>query len=101
MYAIVIVLAYFIENVIVMGVHTNLCVLDRPFAIRQMVYQGKNVVLMRDLTDSMYNPKRPPYVDHFTGTDLIIEHIEKYWCPTITSSDIIGGKPFKFKEDKR
>jgi nicotinamidase-related amidase len=29
-----------IENVIVMGVHTNMCVLGRPFSIRQMVYQG-------------------------------------------------------------
>ena len=45
-----------IENVILLGVHTNMCVLGRPFGIRQMVYQGKNVVLVRDLTDAMYNP---------------------------------------------
>ena len=90
-----------IENVIVMGVHTGMCVLDRPFGIRQMVYQGKNVVLMRDLTDCMYNPKQRPYVDHFTGTDLIIEHIEKYWCPTVTSNGILGGEPFRFKNDNR
>jgi len=88
-----------IKNIIIMGVHTGMCVLDRPFGIRQMVYQGKNVVLMRDLTDCMYSPKRFPYVDHFTGTDLIVEHIEKYWCPTVTSADIFGGKPFKFKDD--
>ena len=31
-----------IENLIVMGVHTNMCVLGRPFSIRQMVYQGMN-----------------------------------------------------------
>jgi nicotinamidase-related amidase len=31
-----------IENVIVMGVHTNMCVLGRPFSIRQMVTLGKN-----------------------------------------------------------
>ena len=49
-----------IENVIVMGVHTNMCVLGRPFAIRQMVYQGQNVVLMRDMTDTMYNPQMRP-----------------------------------------
>jgi nicotinamidase-related amidase len=90
-----------IENVIIMGVHANMCVLNRPFGIRQAVYQGKNVVLMRDLTDSMYNPSRPPHVDHFTGTDLVIEHIEKYWCPTITSADILGGKPFRFENDTR
>ncbi|MEM7015433.1 MAG: cysteine hydrolase family protein, partial [Verrucomicrobiota bacterium] len=31
-----------IENVIIIGVHTNMCVLGRPFGIRQMVMQGQN-----------------------------------------------------------
>lgn len=90
-----------IENVIVMGVHTNMCVLGRPFAIRQLVKQGLNVTLVRDMTDTMYNPAKAPFVSHFTGTDLVVEHIEKYWCPTITSVDLIGGKEFRFAEDKR
>ena len=90
-----------IENVIVMGVHTNMCVLGRPFSIRQMVYQGMNVALMRDMTDTMYNPAMKPFVSHFTGNDLVVEHIEKYWCPTFTSSDFLGGEPFRFSEDKR
>src|SRR5439155_10075539 len=80
-----------IENVIVMGVHTNMCVLGRPFSIRQMVYQGQNVVLMRDMTDTMYNSRMAPFVNHCTGTDLVVEHIEKNWCPTITSVDFLGG----------
>ena len=88
-----------VKNLIVMGVHTNMCVLGRPFSIRQMVYQGMNVALMRDMTDTMYNPKAAPYVNHYKGTELIIEHIEKYVCPTITSDQIIGGKAFKFKAD--
>src|SRR5262249_27419409 len=66
-----------VDNVIVMGVHTNMCVLGRPFAIRALVGYGKNVVLMRDLTDTMYNPRREPYVSHFTGTDLVVGHIER------------------------
>jgi type 1 glutamine amidotransferase/nicotinamidase-related amidase len=90
-----------IDNVIVMGVHTNMCVLGRPFSIRQMIYQGKNVLLMRDMTDTMYNPRSRPKVSHFTGTDLVVSHIERHWCPTITSADFLGGKPFRFKEDKR
>lgn len=90
-----------IENVIVMGVHTNMCVLGRPFSIRQLVYQGMNVALMRDMTDTMYNPAMKPFVNHFTGNDLVVEHIEKFWCPTITSADILGGKPFTFSADKR
>ena len=88
-----------ITNVIVMGVHQNMCVLGRPFAIRQLVSLGQNVVLMRDLTDSMYNSRERPFVDHFIGNDLVTWHIEKYWCPTITSDQIIGGKPFRFAAD--
>jgi len=90
-----------IDNVILCGVHLNMCVLGRPFAIRQMVKVGKNVALMRDMTDTMYNPERPPGVDHFTGTDLVIKHIEKFWCPSFNSTDITGKKAFRFKEDKR
>jgi nicotinamidase-related amidase/type 1 glutamine amidotransferase len=90
-----------ITNVIVLGVHTNMCVLGRPFSIRQMVYQGQNVVLMRDMTDTMYNPRSAPYVSHFTGTDLVVEHIERHWCPTITSVDFLGGKEFRFSDDRR
>lgn len=90
-----------IENVILCGVHLNMCVLGRPFGIRQMVKVGKNVALMRDMTDTMYNPQRPPGVDHFTGTDLVVGHVERYWCPTFTSADLVGGSPFRFKEDRR
>ncbi|MSU35306.1 MAG: c-type cytochrome [Pedosphaera sp.] len=88
-----------ITNVIVMGVHINMCVLGRPFAIRQMVAQGQNVLLMRDLTDSMYNHRRAPFVSHFRGTELVVEHIEHYWCPSITSTDFLGDKPFRFQGD--
>jgi nicotinamidase-related amidase len=90
-----------IDNVIIMGVHLNMCVLGRPFAIRQMVYHGKNVVLVRDMTDTMYDPRMPPKVSHFEGTDLVVGHVEKNWCPTILSSDITGKPAFAFKGDER
>jgi nicotinamidase-related amidase len=88
-----------IKNVILVGVHTNMCVLGRPFGLRQMVKNGKNTLLMRDLTDTMYNPKRRPQVSHFEGTHLIIEYIEQVVCPTITSDQIVGGQPLRFKGD--
>ena len=90
-----------IKNVILTGVHTNMCVLGRPFGLRQMVRNGRNVVLMRDVTDTMYNPQRWPYVSHFTGTDLVISHIEKFVCPTITSDQFVGDKPIRLKNDTR
>ncbi len=51
------------------------------------------IVLTRDLTDAMYNPYRPPYVSHEEGTRLIIEYIEKFWCPTMLSSDLTTQIP--------
>jgi len=90
-----------INNVILLGVHTNMCVLGRPFGLRQMAKNGKNVVLMRDMTDTMYDPSKWPYVSHFTGTRLIVEHIEKFVCPTITSVDFLGGEPARFGRDRR
>ncbi len=90
-----------IENVILLGVHTNMCVLGRPFGIRQLTYLGMNVMLMRDLTDSLYNPKMAPQVSHHRGTELVLEHIEKHWCPTITSTDFLGKPAFRFAGDKR
>jgi type 1 glutamine amidotransferase/nicotinamidase-related amidase len=90
-----------IDNVILCGVHTNMCVLGRPFGLRNMVTAGKRVVLVRDLTDTMYNPQRWPFVNHHTGTDLIVEYIEKCICPTITSDQLLGGEPFRFQSDTR
>ncbi|MHC4387391.1 MAG: ThuA domain-containing protein [Planctomycetota bacterium] len=90
-----------INNVIILGVHTNMCVLGRPFGLRNMARHGKNVVLVRDLTDTMYNHRMRPYVSHFTGTSLIVEHIEKHVCPTITSTVFTGKPAFCFKNDKR
>jgi len=85
-----------IDNVVLMGVHLNMCVSGRPFGLRQMAKNGKHVVLMRDLTDTMYNPQRWPFVSHTRGTELYTAYVEKRICPTITSDQIIGGKPFAF-----
>ncbi len=90
-----------IENVILMGVHTNMCVLGRPFGIRQLTYLGMNVALMRDMTDSLYNPEMEPKVSHYRGTEMIIEHIEKYWCPTVLSTDFTSKPAFRFSGDTR
>ena len=84
-----------------MGVHTNMCVLGRPFGLRNLVRAGRSVILVRDLTDTMYNSRKWPYVSHFEGTNRIVEHIEKYVAPTITSADLTGGPAFSFQRDDR
>ena len=78
-----------IKTLLVMGVHTNMCILNRSFAIKQMTNWGIACVLIRDLTDTMYDPHDRPYVPHEQGTALVVEHIEKYWCPTTRSEDLL------------
>ncbi len=78
-----------IENIAIMGVHLNRCVLGRSFGIRQLVRLGMNVVLVRDLTDALYDPRQAPYVSHDRGTELMVAHVEKHWCPSIDSNELV------------
>ena len=77
-----------IVNIALMGVHTNICILNRGFGIRQMTRLGFQVALVRDLTDAMYDPRKRPFVSHTRGTELVIEHIETRWCPSVISDDL-------------
>lgn len=52
------------EYLLLLGVHTNMCILDRSFAIRQMTRRGVRCILVRDLTDTMYNPARAAFPRH-------------------------------------
>jgi nicotinamidase-related amidase len=78
-----------VDQVLIMGVHTNMCVLNRSFGIKQMVRWQVKIALVRDLTDTMYNPARSPYVSHDEGTRLVVGYIERFWCPSITSADLL------------
>lgn len=77
-----------IDTLLVMGVHTNMCILNRTFAIKQMTRWGMRCILLRDLTDAMYDPQDKPFVSHDQGTALVVEHIEKYWAPSTLSSQL-------------
>jgi nicotinamidase-related amidase len=79
-----------VRTVFVMGVHTNMCVINRSFGIKQLVRWGFQVALIRDLTDAMYNPAMRPYVSHREGTDLVIGYIEKFWCPSVESKELLA-----------
>jgi type 1 glutamine amidotransferase/nicotinamidase-related amidase len=81
-----------IKYILVMGVHTNMCILNRSFAIKQMTGRGMSCVLVRDFTDTMYDPKDAPYVPHEEGTALVVRHIEKYWCPSTTSEELLKAR---------
>jgi hypothetical protein len=80
-----------IGDIFIMGVHTNMCVLHRSFAIKQMTRWGMRTVLVRDLTDAMYDPADKPYVSHDEGTGLVVEYIERHWAPSVLSADLIAA----------
>lgn len=82
-----------IDKIVLMGVHTNICILNRGFGARQMTKLGFSVVLARDLTDAMYDPRTRPFVSHARGTELVIEHIETMWAPSILSTDLTEVVP--------
>jgi hypothetical protein len=82
-----------IHTVFFMGFHTNLCILNRSFGIRQMMRWGVACILIRDMTDIMYNPDDYPRLSHANAAELAVRHIEKYWCPSILSSEILQGLP--------
>jgi nicotinamidase-related amidase len=82
-----------IDKIVLMGVHANICILNRGFGARQMTRLGFEVVLARDLTDAMYDPRTRPFVSHARGTELVIEHIETMWCPSILSEDLTRVVP--------
>lgn len=89
-----------IEQVIMMGVHTNLCVLHRGFAIKNLIRHDFNVVLVRDLTDCMAPSDEPPYVNHFDALSVVVSYIEAQLCPTVISGELMDdGKVFTFSED--
>jgi nicotinamidase-related amidase len=78
-----------IHTLLFMGVHANMCILNRSFAIKRMTALGMQCILVRDLTDAMYSPADWPHVSHAAGTELVIEYIEKYWAPSTTSAELL------------
>eukprot|EP00164_Ancoracysta_twista_P004971 GFYU01006759.1.p1 GENE.GFYU01006759.1~~GFYU01006759.1.p1 ORF type:complete len:344 (-),score=112.62 GFYU01006759.1:241-1272(-) len=80
-----------IKVLVMMGAHTNMCILDRPYAMKQYVRYGFPVVLVRDLTDAMYNPQKWPYVSQNEGTELTVQWIESYMAPSIHSDDLLAA----------
>lgn len=80
-----------IETVLYVGVASDMCVLDRSFGIKQMSKWGVRCILIRDMTDAMYDSKMRPYVSHEKANELVIQYIEQHWAPTVTSTQVLGA----------
>jgi nicotinamidase-related amidase len=86
-----------ITHIFYMGVHTNKCILNRPNGIIEMRRLNLKCFLVRDLTDAWtdrHDPETGRFNEKLTndvGTKMVIEHFEKYICPTITSRSILDA----------
>jgi nicotinamidase-related amidase len=85
-----------IELLLICGTHTNMCVLDRIYGVKNIIRYGFPVVIIRDLVDVVHNPKLYPYTTRNETNELMAEWIEEYFCPTMHSEDIL----FKQKNKK-
>lgn len=77
------------DTVLMTGVHANMCILRRSFGLVALAGYGFSAVLVADLTDAMYDPAEPPYVDHDTGNELVIAYIRTFVAPTTQSNDVV------------
>lgn len=78
-----------LKLLLVVGVHTNMCVLDRPYGIKNLARYGFPMAIVRDLTDPMVKPDGVKVKDRDDAKDKIVKFIEQYFCPSVDSRDLI------------
>lgn len=82
-----------VQNLMYAGVHENMCIMGRPFAIeevRKLGWSPDRVAVVRELVDVMYTPKDRPYVSHAAGLQLHTEYIEKFWASSVSMYDVLA-----------
>ncbi|MBN2368608.1 isochorismatase family protein [Candidatus Woesearchaeota archaeon] len=78
-----------IKNILLTGVHTNRCIIDRELGINGLLRHNFAVYLVRDMTDPYHFPDEESNLTHQDVYDLVIEFIERTRCPTVNSSEIV------------
>lgn len=78
-----------IKVLLAFGTHTNMCVLDKPYGVKWYLRYGFPTIIVRDLCDTMYNPKMPPYISQADSNGVMSEWLEKHLCPTIDSREVL------------
>jgi hypothetical protein len=58
-----------------------MCILERPFAIKQMVRWGIACSLAIELTEAM----------PASYTPAVCRYIAQHWCPAVTTSELLGA----------
>ena len=78
-----------ITHLFYLGVHTNMCVLYRPFGMVNMTRLGLKCVLVRDLTDAATANDPNKGLTPDSGTAAVVAHIERHVAPTVDSFQLL------------
>lgn len=84
-----------IGRVAILGVHANMCILARPFGLRALAAMGMETLFVGDLTDTMYNPRRAPFVAHDEGTRRVVEHIARHRARVVRGEELADFANFR------
>ncbi len=76
-----------IQLILYAGVHSNICIVGRPFGMRNLKKEGFQVILIRDLTDS-YSKMDIQLPFQRDRNKAVINHIETYVGSTIHSNQL-------------
>lgn len=77
------------QLLLVVGVHTNMCVLDRPYGMKNLARYGFPMAIVRDLADPMVKPDGILVKDRDDALQKIIHYIEQYFAPSVDSRDFM------------
>ncbi len=80
-----------IDTLFYVGVHANTTLIERSYGMRQMSVWDMDCVLIRDLTDIMFDAGAPPQMPHETALQGVVEHLEKHLVSTITSQQLAAA----------
>jgi hypothetical protein len=78
-----------IKLCLVVGVHTNMCVLDRPYGMKNIARYGFPMAIVRDLGDPMIKPDGIVIKDRDDAHEKIVHYVEQYFAPSINSHDLM------------
>ena len=86
-----------IDTLLYCGADTNMCIIGRSCGIKQMTRLGLSTIIIGDLalaiTGNGYNPDTrlaDPLLTPERGDDIVLRHLERYWCPSINSAALVS-----------
>lgn len=78
-----------VDTLFYVGTHANTTLVYRSYGMQQMYEWGMECVLVRDLTDILFNPAADPPMSHEAALQKVIEHLEMHLVSTIAHREFM------------